>query len=38
MIKKVKIVETVKFENYMKKVKLPFMIYADFGSILEVRY
>ena len=26
--------ETVKFKNYARKIKLPFMIYADFESIL----
>ena len=26
--------EYVKFKNYERKIKLPFMIYADFGSII----
>ena len=26
--------EYVKFKNYEIKIKLPFMIYADFGSVL----
>ena len=26
---------TVKFQNYARKIKSPFMIYAGFGSILK---
>ena len=29
--------EYVKFKNYEKKVKLPFVIYADFESILVTK-
>ena len=34
MIKMAKKGETVKFKNYTRKIKSPFMIYADFESIL----
>ena len=34
MIKMAKKVETVKYKNYTRKIKSPFMIYADFESIL----
>ena len=34
MIKRPKKVEYIRFKNYERKIKSPFMIYADFESIL----
>ena len=34
-IKMTKKGEYIKFKNYKRKIKSPFMIYADFSSILE---
>ena len=34
MIKMVKKGETVKFKNYLRKIKSPFTIYAYFESVL----
>ena len=34
MIKRPKNVEHIRFKNYERKIKSPFMIYADFESIL----
>ena len=34
MVKMAQKGETVKFKNYTRKIKSPFMIYSDFESIL----